>query len=366
MRHMTELMVGDDAPPLKLGAFLKGEPFSQFEPGRIYVLEFWSSWCGPCRQSLPHLSDLRRKFPEARLLGVNVFERQPEDAKAFVREHADAIAYAIAVDAPDPDDANNLRGWMTRHWLEPAFQSGVPVAFIVDGDGKIGWIGHPMELEEKLAAHVEGRWDLERAAKAHRATLRERHLADRFRLFQALNQFPEKDQAGERLRLIEDAFLETPALEGDLGFLKLMTLKERAESKPQALAYATRMMGFETEDDLGRVLGFSAILLQGPDRAAGPLSITQDPDYARLAVDALRRVEAELDKATSPELMAPETKLHLDFELAKGLLALGDAHGALERAWRARHGAVTVGVPPEALAQFDALIDACESHVRDG
>ena len=40
--------VGDPAPRLRLAHFVKGKPLSAFEPGKTYVVEFWTTWCGPC------------------------------------------------------------------------------------------------------------------------------------------------------------------------------------------------------------------------------------------------------------------------------------------------------------------------------
>ena len=54
--------------------------------------------------------------------------------------------------------------------MEPAKQSGIPTSFLVDGTGTIAWIGHPMEMDEPLAAIVAGKWDIKaEAAKAKAA-----------------------------------------------------------------------------------------------------------------------------------------------------------------------------------------------------
>src|SRR4051794_23404125 len=61
---LPNLKAGDPAPQLKVEKFIKGEPIAQFEPGHIYVLEFWSTFCGPCIQSIPELSRIQRKFSD--------------------------------------------------------------------------------------------------------------------------------------------------------------------------------------------------------------------------------------------------------------------------------------------------------------
>jgi thiol-disulfide isomerase/thioredoxin len=49
----------DPAPPLKVSKWLKGEEVKRFEPGKVYVVEFWATWCGPCIAFMPHLAELQ-------------------------------------------------------------------------------------------------------------------------------------------------------------------------------------------------------------------------------------------------------------------------------------------------------------------
>jgi hypothetical protein len=58
----------------------------------------------------------------------------------------------------DPDGSSN------KDYMEAAAQNGIPCAFLVGKDGKIEWIGHPMQLDEPLKAVVENKWDRKKFA----------------------------------------------------------------------------------------------------------------------------------------------------------------------------------------------------------
>src|ERR1700744_5719893 len=58
--HLFDL--GDPAPPLRVKEWIKGTPVENFEKGRVYVVEFWATWCAPCRAAMPHLSSLASKY----------------------------------------------------------------------------------------------------------------------------------------------------------------------------------------------------------------------------------------------------------------------------------------------------------------
>ncbi|MGE0078276.1 MAG: redoxin domain-containing protein [Bacteroidales bacterium] len=159
------LKMGDQAPKLNV-KWVKGTPVEGFENGKLYVIEFWATWCGPCKAAMPHLSELAHKYiGKITFVGVNVWEKgnhdKPYDSfypsvKAFVDKMGEKMDYNVAM------DNNDL--FMVNSWMKASGQQGIPASFIVK-DRKIIWIGHPQNLDVILEEVVAGTYDMERTAK---------------------------------------------------------------------------------------------------------------------------------------------------------------------------------------------------------
>lgn len=148
---LSEVLVpGANAPQFTVEKFVSGEPVKSFEAGKVYVLEFWATWCGPCIRAMPHLAELQKKHPEIVIVGVAGFERAADASGAetkvtdFLKSRGGDVGFRIAMDTD---------GSMGRDWMQAARRNGIPCSFVVGKDGKVAYIGSPnASLDQAIVA----------------------------------------------------------------------------------------------------------------------------------------------------------------------------------------------------------------------
>jgi thiol-disulfide isomerase/thioredoxin len=166
------LEIGNTAPALSIEKWIKGEPVTGFEKGRVYVVEFWATWCGPCMMSMPHLTELQKEYKAKGLTVIGVaspgWERpqskgekqgdKPDDkavtpldlVETLVKDKGDTMGYTVAW---DKDGATN------NAYMKAARQRGIPTAFVVDQKGNIAWFGRPLDIDYVIEDVLGGKWD---------------------------------------------------------------------------------------------------------------------------------------------------------------------------------------------------------------
>mmetsp|Transcript_33870 Transcript_33870/g.83258 ORF Transcript_33870/g.83258 Transcript_33870/m.83258 type:complete len:202 (-) Transcript_33870:182-787(-) len=131
-------IVGQDAPPLDGLVYVQGNPV-KYSSEKITVVEFWATWCPPCRSSIPHLDAVYKKYG-SQVDFVGITKENKATVDPFIEKMKDTFTYPVASD---------LSGEVSAKF--PV--EGIPAAFIVGKDGKVAWQGHPMSgLEEAIEA----------------------------------------------------------------------------------------------------------------------------------------------------------------------------------------------------------------------
>jgi len=152
------LHIGDPAPPLQLTTWLKGKPVKKFKKGQVYVLEFWTTWCSPCRAAMPHLSALAAQYRgKATIISIDnsaLENKTMQQVKAFVDSMGKRMDYLVATEDKQV---------MTQSWVLAAGAGSLPGTAVVDQQGRLAWIGHPIYLDTVLPKVIDKTWSIEQA-----------------------------------------------------------------------------------------------------------------------------------------------------------------------------------------------------------
>jgi thiol-disulfide isomerase/thioredoxin len=169
--------IGDPAPAITPISWIQGTPVTKYEPGRVYVVEFWATWCPPCIKAIPHLSELQKKYADTvTVVAVDVegllgHEPKVNAVPAFMKKWGKDMVYTVAMDDPTNKTISDA-------WITASGSLGIPTACIVDGQGKLAWVGYPDQVQsytfdQALNDTVAGKTDLGRARALQVSTIRE-------------------------------------------------------------------------------------------------------------------------------------------------------------------------------------------------
>lgn len=136
--------IGQAAPAFSLPS-RNGEPVALDKlRGKVVYVDFWASWCGPCRRSFPWMNDMQQKYGSKGfvVIGVNV-DKKRADADRFLGQNP--ANFTIVFDE-------------TGATPSAYAVKGMPSSYLIDGKGNVTYVErgfldeHKAELEQRIAA----------------------------------------------------------------------------------------------------------------------------------------------------------------------------------------------------------------------
>jgi thiol-disulfide isomerase/thioredoxin len=125
-------LVGKEAPEIKADGWFNSEKGVTLKTlrGKPVVVEFWATWCGPCRKTIPHLAELHKKYKDSGLVIVGLTDEPKDKVEEFTKKIE--MPYVVGYGSNTSDDYN---------------VKAIPQAFVVNAEGKIVWEGLPSRPE---------------------------------------------------------------------------------------------------------------------------------------------------------------------------------------------------------------------------
>lgn len=243
---------GKRAPDLDRVRWIHGEPVAKFETGRVYVLEFWSTWCGACVEPIDHLNELaRRHESDVTFVAVHIWQREsaPKPAEFLAgRRTAAKPVWEFSV-AEDVDSA------IAKTWMDATENGGLPTAMIVDRKSNLAWFGHSKDLDEPLRTIVKRTFDVRRGvAEMNRKIAVGRKASES-------GQAIEKGNYEQGMTLMLEAFHMDPETVAEWVPSTYGHLLHASQSPTTAATFVRTVLDTEEGRNANLMVGFARMIL---------------------------------------------------------------------------------------------------------
>ena len=95
--QISALQLGDEAPALSIDQWIQGSAVDlKVNDDTLYIIEFWATWCPPCRMSIPELNSLQEKYASKKVTIVCITQEEVNTVEDFLK--AQPMHYTLARD----------------------------------------------------------------------------------------------------------------------------------------------------------------------------------------------------------------------------------------------------------------------------
>lgn len=138
---------GKRAPQLIVDKWLTGKPDLK---NKVILVDFWATWCPPCRASIPELQKFHEQFKDD-LVIIGITNEKPDVVQSFV--NSNGMTYSIGIDP--------------KARMEKGITKSIPHILIISSDNVVRWQGNPLDPTEPLTAQIiQQIIDADKAARA--------------------------------------------------------------------------------------------------------------------------------------------------------------------------------------------------------
>ncbi|MCC6285185.1 MAG: redoxin domain-containing protein [Phycisphaerales bacterium] len=258
--------LGQPAPMIEVQEWLSGEPVAAWEPGRVYVIDFWATWCRPCLEAVPHMNALAAEYGDRPVTFIGLSSPDSrgnslERTRQFVQQGVPGRAGQPVLMEYPIAWARGRTTW--QRYAQAGWDQSIPHVFVVDGEGRLAWHGHPAEMDDALGEVVAGTFDSAAyaEAEARRAELKARvapltrEMTAKFRAGDVKGAI---DLAGEITEL-------DPVLFANIGAWRYERLVQSGRAE-EGGAFVTGLLDGAWKDSASALYLFAFRVSGGPDR----------------------------------------------------------------------------------------------------
>lgn len=106
--------------------------------GKVVLIDFWATWCPPCRKAIPELNEFAKKFKD-KLVVIGISDEPADTVSKFM--DTTPMEYSVGIDT-------------TKKMMKAIGVKGIPHALVVTPDGIVRWQGFPLDDDDRLTEKV--------------------------------------------------------------------------------------------------------------------------------------------------------------------------------------------------------------------